>query len=215
MHLRLRWHGHACFEVEGSARVVTDPHDGKSIGIAPPKVKGDVVLVSHGHFDHNCPGPVSGPDSVVISKPVMTVEHGVRIEGIESFHDEAQGRKRGSNIIFRFEMDGATFCHMGDLGHPLDEASIDRISGVDFLFVPVGDVFTIGPETARALIDQVRPRVAVPMHYRSDGLSLSIKPLKNFLDICPKDSVVNVGNEVDFSDDDLPDPGTEFWIFSR
>ena len=213
--LRIRWHGHACFEIEGSARVVTDPHDGKSIGIAPPKVKADVVLVSHDHFDHNCSQPVAGEDAAVISKPVMTVEHGVRVEGIESFHDDAHGSKRGTNTMFRFEMDGSTFCHLGDLGHPLDEDQAERISRVDFLFIPVGDVFTIGPETAKRIIDEVRPRVAVPMHYRSGGLSLSIKPLENFLGLCPKDSVVNVGNEVDFGEEDLPTSGTEFWVFSR
>jgi L-ascorbate metabolism protein UlaG (beta-lactamase superfamily) len=195
-------------------RVVTDPHDGRSIGIAPPKVKGDLVLISHDHYDHNCSRLVSGPESAVLSKPIMTVERGVRVEGIESFHDEAGGAKRGPNIMFRFEMDGTTFCHMGDLGHPLDETQLDRISGVDFLFIPVGDVFTIGPETAKTILDQVRPRVAVPMHYRAGGLSLSVKPLENFLDICPKDSVVKVGNEVDFSDEDLPRPGTEIWVFS-
>lgn len=195
-------------------RVVTDPHDGRSIGIAPPKVKGDLVLISHDHYDHNCSRLVSGPESAVISKPIMTVERGVRVEGIESFHDEASGTKRGPNIMFRFEMDGTTFCHMGDLGHPLGETQLDRISGVDFLFIPVGDVFTIGPETAKTILDQVRPRVAVPMHYRTGGLSLSVKPLENFLDICPKDSVVKVGNEVDFSDEDLPRPGTEIWVFS-
>ncbi len=193
---------------------MTDPHDGRSIGIAPPKVKGDLVLISHDHYDHNCSRLVSGPESAVISKPIMTVERGVRVEGIESFHDEASGTKRGPNIMFRFEMDGTTFCHMGDLGHPLGETQLDRISGVDFLFIPVGDVFTIGPETAKTILDQVRPRVAVPMHYRTGGLSLSVKPLENFLDICPKDSVVKVGNEVDFSDEDLPRPGTEIWVFS-
>jgi L-ascorbate metabolism protein UlaG (beta-lactamase superfamily) len=212
--LRIRWHGHACFEVGGSVTVVTDPHDGKSIGIAPPRVKADVVLVSHNHFDHNCVRLVSKQESAVITKPVMTVEHGVRIEGIESFHDEQGGAKRGNNTIFRFELDGTTFCHLGDLGHAVGDDIADRIGSVDVLFVPVGDVFTIGPETARGVIERIGPRVAIPMHYRTAGLSLSVKPLENFLALCPKEQIVKVGNEVDFADDDMPSKGTEFWIFT-
>ena len=54
------WHGHSCFEVKDRIVVVIDPHDGKSIGIKPPVVKADIVLVSHDHFDHNCTRIVKG-----------------------------------------------------------------------------------------------------------------------------------------------------------
>ncbi|UCF09255.1 MAG: MBL fold metallo-hydrolase, partial [Thermoplasmata archaeon] len=53
-HTKIRWHGHACFEIGDGTTIVTDPHDGKSIGIKPPNTKADVVLISHDHFDHNC-----------------------------------------------------------------------------------------------------------------------------------------------------------------
>lgn len=213
--MRIRWHGHSCFEVAGTAQVVTDPHDGKSLGIAPPRAKADLVLVSHDHFDHNCARLVKKQDACVLSKPVMTVEQGVRVEGIEENHDDAGGAKRGKVVVFKFEMDGMSFCHLGDLGHELDEATADRIGPVDFLFVPVGDVFTIGPEAAKRVVDMISPKVAVPMHYRTQGLSLSIKPVQDFLALCDKDKVVKVGNEVDFSDEDLPQSGTEIWLFSQ
>ncbi len=212
--MRIRWHGHACFEVGGSVDVVTDPHDGKSIGIRAPDVKADLVLISHGHFDHNCPKAVEKGDTKVISDPIMTVEQGVRVEGIEAAHDEAGGKKRGKVTIFKFELDGMSFCHLGDLGHELDDSMAEQLSPVDFLFVPVGDVFTIGPEAAARTIKRLAPKVAVPMHYRTSGLSLSIKPVQNFLDLCDKNQVVRVGNEVDFSAEDLPEEGTEIWLFS-
>ena len=91
---------------------------------------------------------------------------------------------------------------------------VDRIAPLDVLFVPVGDVFTIGPETARRIVDKVAPKVAVPMHYRTQGLSLSIKPVQDFLKLCDDAQVVRVGNEVDFSPEDLPQSGTEIWLFS-
>ena len=212
--MRIRWHGHSCFEIAGSVQVVTDPHDGKSLGIAPPRAKADLVLVSHDHFDHNCARVVKKQDARVLSTPVMTVEQGVRVEGVEASHDDAGGAKRGKVVMFRFEMDGMSFCHLGDLGHELDEATVERVAPVDFLFVPVGDVFPIGPEAAKRTVDRISPQVAVPMHYRTQGLSLSIKPVQDFLALCAKDQIVKVGNEVDFSLEDLPESGTEIWLFS-
>jgi len=210
----VRWQGHSCFEIAGSVTVVTDPHDGKSLGISPPRVRADVVLVSHDHFDHNAVGPVKGPSAAVISKPVMTVEHGVRVEGVTAAHDMNGGSKRGQITIFKFEIDGFSFCHLGDLGHKLDDTLVERLTPVDVLFVPVGDVFTIGPEAACAVIKSVAPKVAVPMHYRMPGMTLSIQPVQNFLRFCDQSKVVKVGNEVEFTADDLPTSGTEIWVFS-
>jgi len=212
--MRIRWQGHSCFEIAGSVTVVTDPHDGASLGIAPPRVKGDVVLVSHDHFDHNCTKAVSRPGTAVIDKPVMTVEHGVRVEGITAAHDNSGGARRGPITIFKFELDGTSFCHLGDLGHLLDEPVVERIAPVDFLFVPIGDVFTIGPAAAKSVIESVAPKVAVPMHYRVPGMTLSIQPLQNFTKLFDPSKVVKVGNEVDFSPDELPGSGTEIWVFS-
>jgi L-ascorbate metabolism protein UlaG (beta-lactamase superfamily) len=195
-------------------RVVTDPHDGKSLGIRAPSVKADLVLVSHDHFDHNATQAVEGPDTSVLTKPIMTVEKGVRVEGIGAAHDANGGSKRGKITIFKFEMDGTSFCHLGDLGHDLDENQVDRIAPVDVLFVPVGDVFTIGPEAAQRVIKAVKPKIAVPMHYRVPGLNLSIQPVQNFLKLCDHRKVVKVGNEVEFTQDDLPIDGPEIWVFS-
>ncbi len=213
--MRIRWHGHACFEVAGSTVVATDPHDGRSIGIKPPKVTADVVLVSHDHFDHNCSRLVKGPDAAVVTEPIMTVDKGVRIEGFEAYHDDQGGRKRGKVTLFRFELDGLSFCHLGDLGHIVDDSTAEHLAGVDVLFVPVGDVFTIGPEAALRVVEKIRPRIAVPMHYRTQGLSLSIRPLQDFLALVDDSRVVKVGNEMDFAAEDLPESGTEFWVFSE
>lgn len=213
--MRIRWHGHACFEIAGSTVVVTDPHDGRSIGIKPPKVTADVVLVSHDHFDHNCSRLVKGPDAVVVTEQVMTLDKGVRVEGFEAYHDDQGGRKRGKVTLFKFELDGISFCHLGDLGHVVDDSTAEHLAGVNILFVPVGDVFTIGPEAALRVIDKIRPRIAVPMHYRTQGLSLSIRPLQDFLALLDDSRVVKVGNEIDFAADDLPESGTEFWVFSE
>lgn len=199
--------------MKDDATVITDPHDGKSIGIPAPNLKGDIVLVSHDHFDHNCVRAVKGHDVSVINEPIMTVERGVRVQGIETFHDASKGAKRGGNIVFKIELDGVMFTHLGDLGHMLDESQLSQLGQVDVLFIPVGGFFTIDIQTAVKLAKTIKPKVVVPMHYRIGGLSLPISPVDEFLKGFSDDEIVKVGNEIEFKKDDLPE-STEVWVFS-
>lgn len=210
--MRIIWHGHSCFEIKDTVTVVTDPHDGKSIGIKTPLVKADIILVTHDHFDHNCVRIVRGDPSVV-RDPGERSLRGVRVNGVQTFHDLESGARRGRNIVYHFELDGIRFCHCGDLGHDLTEDQVRAIGPVDVLFVPVGGVFTIDGAQARALVSKLRPRVAIPMHFRWGGLSISVQTIDPFLQGIPEDAVVRVGNEVEFCREDLP-PATEFWVFS-
>lgn len=193
--------------------IVTDPHDGKSIGIKPPHTKADIILISHDHFDHNYPKAVEGRNTKIFIREINTTRNGVKIKGVRSYHDDSLGTKRGDNILFKFTADGVNFCHLGDLGHLLDDGILHKLGNVDILFVPVGNVFTIGPKHAWEVINAVRPNVAIPMHYRVGGLSLSIKPVDSFLEDVNEDSIVRVGNEIDFEKEDLPEK-LEVWIFT-
>ncbi len=210
--MKLIWHGHSCFEVRDSITIVMDPHDGKSIGIKPPMVKADVVLITHDHFDHNCVRIVKGEPAVMRDSGEKSLR-GIKITGIQTYHDQEGGAKRGRNIIYRFEIDGVKFCHCGDLGHVLTEEQIRAIGPIDILFVPVGGVFTIDGKEARALVSKLKPKIAVPMHFRWGGLSISIQTVDPFLEGLPEESVLRVGNEIDFMKEDLP-PTTEYWVFS-
>ncbi|MGD0056499.1 MAG: MBL fold metallo-hydrolase [Methanomassiliicoccales archaeon] len=210
--MKVVWHGHSCFEVKNNVTVIMDPHDGKSIGIRTPVVKADVLLISHDHFDHNCSRVVKG-DFVTVKEPGERTEKGVKILGLPTFHDDKEGGKRGRNIIFKFEMEGVRFCHCGDVGHMLSAKQLKELSPVDVIFVPVGGVFTIDGTQARKMVNQLKPKIAVPMHFRVGGLSLSIQTADQFLEGLSKSKVLRVGNEVDFVPEELPSE-TEYWVFS-
>jgi len=211
----IRWHGHSCFEIgdDEGLRIVTDPHDGRSIGIKPPVVKGDIVLVSHDHFDHSSVKTVSERDTKVVDREGNFKVRDVKIKGIQSFHDGEEGRKRGSNIIFKFELGGLRFCHMGDLGHGLDDRLRKQLQPTDILFIPVGGVFTLEPQQCWKVIQEVGPRLVVPMHYKTGGLSISIHKLDEFMKWSPGVASQKVGNEIDFDDSDIP-PARTIWEFS-
>ncbi len=212
--MRIRWHGQSCFEIgyEGNI-LVTDPHDGKNIGINPPQVEGDIILVSHDHYDHNAVRKVENPDSEIVRDAGVRDIGDIKIEGIKSYHDEEGGKVRGENTIFKFSMNGLDLCHMGDIGHLPDEELVDEIGSVDFLFIPVGGNFTIGPEEAKKTIEKIDPKIAVPMHFKIGGLSLDIKTLEPFLSLYPDEKTFKLGVELDFIKADLPEE-TEIWAFS-
>lgn len=210
--LQIRWHGHACFEITDDLTIVTDPHDGKSIGIETPSVKGDIILVSHDHYDHNSVRTVEKKDSVIVREVGRKEIKGVKIEGIESFHDEVKGAKRGKNTIFKFEIDDIVFCHLGDLGHVPDEGLVEKIGEVDVLFVPVGGVYTLDADTAWETVNRINSKIIVPMHYKIHGLSLPISGVDPFL-AKNKFKVLHVGNQIDIEKEDLPEE-REIWVFS-
>ena len=210
--LQIRWHGHSCFEITNEVTLVTDPHDGKSIGIHAPNVTGDIILVSHDHYDHNSVKSVEKEGSKVITDTRKRNISNVEIKGIESFHDECCGEKRGSNIIHKFTMEDITFCHMGDLGHDLDEDTVQKIGDVDILFIPIGGTFTLDAKQAWRIIKKVKPRIAVPMHYKIGGLSLPITGIEPFLEES-KYEILKVGNEIDIEKEDLPEE-PEIWTFT-
>ena len=179
--LQLRWHGHSCFEITNNKKIVTDPHDGKSIGIPAPSVQADIILVSHDHYDHNSVKTVKKNDSKVITDSRRYNIDNVEIYGINTYHDEENGAKRGKNIAFKFILDNITFCHLGDLGHNLDEENILKIGNVDVLFIPIGGTFTLDDKKAWSVIKKIKPKIIVPMHYKIGGLSLPISGIEAFI----------------------------------
>ncbi len=210
---KLRWHGHACFEIQWGISLITDPHDGKSIGIKSPNAKADIILVSHDHFDHNKVGSVSSQNTKIVNKAGEHEVDGLTIVGLPTYHDENHGSKRGENIVYKFDVEDVRFCHLGDLGHIPGPDTIEKLGQVDVLFVPVGGVFTLDADNAWKTVKALSPKVVVPMHYRVGGLSLSIQPLNPFIERTSEDAIVHVGNEIDFDREDIPED-MEVWVFT-
>lgn len=170
--MEIIWHGHSCFTIKGkSATLVTDPY-GK-IGLKLPKLKADIVTVSHDHESHNNVAAVEG-NPQIFDWPGEYEKSGVLLTGVSSFHypesEGEEGAKRGRNNIFHFEMDDIKFCHLGDLGHKLTDAMIEMIGDVDVLMIPVGGGTTIDHKKAHEVVEQIDPRIVIPMHYKIDGL---------------------------------------------
>lgn len=177
--MEVRWLGHACFLCEGNGiRLLTDPFS-KEVGYPLPQEVVDIVTVSHDHYDHNAVQILPGHPQVIGEAGVHEAK-GLKVEGFAVYHDEVRGAKRGKNVIFAWEMDGIRLCHLGDLGHLLEPATVTAIGEVDLLMIPVGGVYTIDAPAAFRVVEQLRPRLVLPMHYKTPSLSFELAPVEDF-----------------------------------
>ena len=173
------WLGHGCFRMRGrSAAVVTDPYP-PSIGLKLSRLDADLVTVSHEHENHNYTQAVR--DAYEIRGPGEYEVAGVSVIGVPTFHDGEKGAKHGRNTVYLIEIDDVRVCHLGDLGHKLDDAEAEAISSPDVLLVPVGGNTAINAGQAAEVVRQLEPRFVVPMHYAIPGLKLQLDSLDRFL----------------------------------
>lgn len=181
--MKIKYLGHASFIItsDTGVRIITDPYEtSPDLTYGEITEPADIVTVSHGHFDHCNVAAVKGNPEVVREAVTREIK-GIRFEAIPTYHDDAGGKLRGSNIIFCFEVDGIRVCHLGDLGHLLDDGQVAEIGTVDILLIPVGGYYTIDARVASEVCNQLKPRVIIPMHYRTEKGILRIAGVDDFL----------------------------------
>lgn len=181
--MKIKWLGHASFMIisDSEIKIITDPYlTGGNLSYGEIRESADVVTVSHDHSDHNNVAAVRGNPKVV-SKAITTDVRGIKLNGIPCYHDDAQGKQRGKNILFCFEVDGIRVCHLGDLGHLLSDREVAELGTVDILLIPVGGFYTIDARVAGQVCDRLKPKVIIPMHFKNNRCAYPIAGVDEFL----------------------------------
>ncbi|MFH0852706.1 MAG: MBL fold metallo-hydrolase [bacterium] len=176
------WYGQSCFKIQsGDTILFTDPFD-KSVGLTPPRGQADIVTISHHHYDHDNAEALNSSGPFIIDGPGEYEIKGVNIAGLKTFHDDEQGKERGDSTAYVIEMEGIKICHLGDIGQTkLTNEQLEIIDGVDVLMIPVGGTYTVNGEDAVGLINQIEPKIVIPMHYKISGLSIKLDGVEEFL----------------------------------
>jgi len=203
--MKIKWLGHSCFLITSGdgVRIITDPYAvGEGINYSPIKETADVVVVSHDHDDHSNVSAVKGTPEMVEGSGIKTAKD-VQFRGIATYHDTSQGTQRGPNTVFCFTVDDMKLCHLGDLGNVLNPRQVNEIGAIDILFVPVGGFYTIDASVASQVCNQLKPQVAIPMHFKTSSCAYPIAGVEDFLK--GKKNVRRVeDSEVDFDKERLP-----------
>jgi len=164
----ITYHGHSEFYLEcaNGFALLTDPYD-SHVGYPMGAYRADAVTVTHGHGDHNYTAKALGAPAIIDSAGEWYPAPDVKITAIPSVHDDAGGAKRGPNLLMKIEMEGLTLAHLGDQGVELTEEQRRALGRVDVLMLPIGGFFTIDAKTAFRIVQAVKPRVVIPMHYKT------------------------------------------------
>lgn len=184
--MKIKWYGHAAFLITSNqgAKIIIDPYEpgafGGQLSYGKIKDQADIVLTSHEHADHNYTKDLPGTPQIIKGSGSKTIG-GISMNGIATFHDASKGSDRGANTIFTFTVDHIQLCHLGDLGHLLSDKELAEVGPVDILLIPVGGFFTIDPIEATRVADQIKPKIVIPMHFKTEKCGFPIAPVEDFL----------------------------------
>src|SRR5256884_8837371 len=172
--------GSGCFGRRATGGAVVPAPRPPAIGLKLSRMDAEVVTVSHEHENHNYTQVVRD-GAYEIRGPGEYEVAGVSVIGVPTFHDADKGAKHGRNTVYLIEIDDVRVCHLGDLGHKLEDTDAEAIASPDVLLVPVGGRTAINGAQAADVGRQLEPRYVVPMHYAIPGLKLQLDPIDRFL----------------------------------
>jgi L-ascorbate metabolism protein UlaG (beta-lactamase superfamily) len=184
--MKIKWYGHAAFLItsDQGIKIIIDPYEpgafGGQLSYGKIRDQADIVITSHDHADHNYTKDLPGAPQIVKGSGSKTVK-GISMKGISTYHDPSKGSERGANTIFTLKMDNIQLCHLGDLGHFLSDKELLEIGPVDILLIPVGGFFTIDPKEATQVAEQIKPKILIPMHFKTEKCGFPIAPVEDFL----------------------------------
>ena len=179
--MEIAWHGYSCFRLteRNSASIVTDPFN-KSIGLASPRLKADVVTISHDAPGHSNSDNVKGART--ITGPGEYEIGGAFITGVNtSSNKQEENPETSPNTAYVIDYDSASVCHLGDMNAIPSQTQIEALGTVDVLLVPVGGGKGLNAAQAAEIISLIEPSIVVPMHYRVGKVKVNLDPLSRFL----------------------------------
>jgi L-ascorbate metabolism protein UlaG (beta-lactamase superfamily) len=176
--MEITYFGLNAIRVRGrDATLMIDPYEPK-LGLAPVRLNVQIVALTHEDPTHFSTQGLGSDYHLVTGAGEFEIK-GIFLRGIQTYHDAQKGAKRGKNFVYVVEVDDLRVCHLGHLGHALDEKQLDAIgSKIDVLCVPVGGGSHINSAQASEIVNQIEPKLVIPISYRLPGLGLLAQDLE-------------------------------------
>jgi len=185
--MKITWLGHSGVKIAGSKILYIDPFltGNPAASCSPDAItQADLVIVTHDHGDHLGDAfPIckqTGATLVSIHEIAVMAEaegipaegmniggsiesHGVKIHMVTALHSADKGDPTGVVI----EMDGQTIYHAGDTGLSYDIKLVGEFFHPDLSFIPIGDRYTMGINSASKAVEFSQTKKVIPVHYNT------------------------------------------------
>ncbi len=177
--MEIKWIGQSSFLIKNSLgkKILIDPMQIYSY-IQKYDLKPDIITFSHSHNNEFINDCIISNFKIINNSSHFKNEY-FSIKGFKTYRDNFSGFKRGENIIYLFEIDGFRLCHLGSLGHFLSDELIDKLTDLDFLFIPIGGHFCLDGYLSAKLAMSLNPKYIIPMCFKTSSESFYLDgPLK-------------------------------------
>lgn len=217
--MNIQYYGDFCFKIStkpaGRATediiIWTDPLQ-KGAGLRSPQGQVDIVFLSHGKKEET--KDTLKEETIVFDAPGEYAAKGISALGFPTYADMNEGKDRGQNTVFVFESEDIHVGYLGSLGHDITPDLVDKLDGVDILFVPVGGSDTLEVKTVVELVRKIEPKIVIPMHYKIPGLLLPLETEKAFctaIGNCPSQVI----SKLNIKKKELEEKKAEVVLFER
>ena len=199
---KISWLGHASFKIAGSKTIYIDPWK------MPDGMGGDgnIVLVTHDHYDHCSPNDVkkalapsgelivaeccremlSKADRYVLPYTSFSVQ-GIDIYATAAYNINKKFHLREyGHVGFIITLDGIRIYNTGDC----DAFPHMRDLSCDIVILPVSGTYVMNPAEAVDACNMLSPKVAIPMHWGDPDVVGTIADAERFAKIAPCETVI-------------------------
>jgi len=174
--MHISWYGQSCFKLQNNEQtVLVNPSDPRKAGLKGPNFKANIFVLTD--TEESIDKKVLEKDnSFLINGPGEYEVNKVFLYGVPIKKD---GQTK--SVVYQITMDEIRYGVLGQLKSIPSGEELDRLDGVDVLFIPIGGKDTLSAEKAVELINSIEPQIVIPCCYNIPGVNDELDSLERSL----------------------------------